>query len=124
MTKEKETKTVMIYHILPLYWQIWASLVAQLVKNLPAVQETWVRSLGWKDPLEKEMATHSSILAWKIPWTITYQAPLSMGFSRQEYWSRLPFSSPGDVPDPRIEPRSPALQADSLPSEPSGKPHS
>ena len=47
----------------------WASLVAQLVKNLPAVQETQVRSLGREDPLEKEMATHSSILAWKIPWT-------------------------------------------------------
>ena len=46
-----------------------ASLVAQLVKNLPATQETWVRSLEWKYPLEKEMATHSSILAWRIPWT-------------------------------------------------------
>ena len=46
-----------------------AILVAQLVQNLPARWETWVRSLGWKDPLEKEMATHSSILAWKIPWT-------------------------------------------------------
>ena len=45
------------------------SLVAQLVKNLPAVQETWVWSLAWKDPLEKEMATHSSILTWRIPWT-------------------------------------------------------
>ena len=44
---------------------LWASLVAQSVKNLPAVQETWVRSLGWEDALEKEMATHSSILAWK-----------------------------------------------------------
>ena len=44
------------------------SLVAQLVKNLPAVWETWVRSLGWEDPLEEEMATHSSILAWRIPW--------------------------------------------------------
>ena len=44
------------------------SLVAQTVKHLPAVQETQVRSLGWKDPLEKEMATHSSTLAWKIPW--------------------------------------------------------
>ena len=44
-----------------------ASLVAQMVKNLPAMQETQVRSLGWEDPLEKEMATHSSILAWKIP---------------------------------------------------------
>ena len=46
------------------------SLVAQMVKNLPAVQETWVRSLGWEEPLEKGMAIHSSILAWKIPWTI------------------------------------------------------
>ena len=48
----------------------WASLVAQLVKNPPAVRETWVRSLGWEDPLEKEKATHSSILAWRIPWTV------------------------------------------------------
>ena len=48
----------------------WASLVAQLVKNPPAMQETWVRSLGWKDPLEKGKATHSSILAWRIPWTV------------------------------------------------------
>ena len=45
------------------------SLVAQMVKNLPAMQETWVRSLGWEDPLEKGLATHSSILAWRIPWT-------------------------------------------------------
>ena len=47
----------------------WASLVAQMVKNLPAMQETWVRSLGWEDSLEKRMATHSSILAWRIPRT-------------------------------------------------------
>ena len=52
-----------------LWWQWWASLVAQLVKSLPAMQETWVRSQGQEDPLEKEMATHSSILAWRIPWT-------------------------------------------------------
>ena len=45
----------------------WASLVAQTVKNLPAMQETWVRSLGWEDPLEEGMATHSNILAWRIP---------------------------------------------------------
>ena len=45
----------------------WASLVAQMVKNLPSMQETWVRSLGWEDPLEKGMATHSSDLAWRIP---------------------------------------------------------
>ena len=48
----------------------WASLEAQLVKNPPAMQETWVQSLGWEDPLEKGKATHSSILAWRIPWTV------------------------------------------------------
>ena len=48
---------------------IWASPVAQRLKCLPAMQETWVRFLGWEDPLEKEMATHSSILAWRTPWT-------------------------------------------------------
>ena len=55
-------------------------------------------------------------------WTVAYQASLSMGFSRQEYWSGLPFPSPGGLPDPGIEPSSPALQADALPSEPPGKP--
>ena len=49
---------------------LWASLVAQLVKNLPAVWETWVRSLGLEDPLEKGKVTHSIILAWRIPWTV------------------------------------------------------
>ena len=49
--------------------EIGASLVAQMVNNLPAMQETWVQSLGQEDPLEKEMVTHSSILAWRIPWT-------------------------------------------------------
>ena len=47
---------------------LWASLVVQ-IKNVPAMQETWVHSLGWEDPLEKGMATHSSVLAWRIPWT-------------------------------------------------------
>jgi len=55
------------------------------------------------------------------PWTVACPTPLSMGFFRQEYCSGLPFPSPGDLPKPGIEPRSPALQADSLPSEPSGK---
>ena len=50
-------------------WRTRASLIGQLVKNPPAVQETWVRSLGWEDLLEKRKATHSSILAWRIPWT-------------------------------------------------------
>ena len=55
-------------------------------------------------------------------WIVAYQAPPSMGFSRQEYWSGLPVPSPGDLPDPGVEPRSPALQADALSSEPPGKP--
>ena len=48
---------------------VWASLVAQTIKNLPAMQKTWLQSLDQEDPLEKEMATHSSVLAWEIPWT-------------------------------------------------------
>ena len=53
-----------------LFQYSWASLVAQLVKNPPAIRETWVQSLGWEDPLEKGMATHSSILAWRVLWTV------------------------------------------------------
>ena len=60
----------------------WTSLVAQMVKNLPARQETWVPSLGGEDPLEKGMATHSSILAWKIPWTEEPGGPQSIGSQR------------------------------------------
>ena len=60
----------------------WASLVAQLVKNPPAVRETWVRSLGWEDPLEKGIATHSSILAWRIPWMEEPRRLQSMGLQR------------------------------------------
>ena len=58
------------------------------------------------------------------PWTVTHQAPPSLGFSRQEYWSGLPFPSPGDLANPGIEPRAPALQVESLPSGPPGKPPS
>ena len=59
-----------------------ASLVAQTLKNLPIMQETWVRSLGQEDPLEKGIATHSSILAWKIPWTKETGGLHSMGWQR------------------------------------------
>ena len=58
----------------------------------------------------------------ETPWTVAYRAPLSMGFSRQQYWSGLPFPSPGDLPNPGIEPGSPALHTDALVSEPPGKP--
>ena len=66
----------------------------------------------------------SHVRLFVIPWTVAHQAPLSMGFPRQEHWSGLPFPPPGDLPDPGIEPASPtspALQADSLPLEPLGK---
>ena len=68
------------------------------------------------------MKSLSRVRLFATPWTVACQAPLSMGFSRQEYWSGLPFPSPGDLPDPGIEPGSPALQADALTSEPPGKP--
>ena len=62
----------------------------------------------------------SRVRLFANPWTVAYQAPPSMGFSRQECWSGLPFPSPGDLPDPGIKPGSPALRADALPSEPLG----
>ena len=71
--------TFFLKHYLRLICLMWASLVAQLVKNPPAMRETWVRSLGWEDPLEKGKATHSSILAWRIPWTEEPGALQSLG---------------------------------------------
>ena len=68
-----------------------------------------------------EVKLLSRVRLFATPWTVTQQAPLSMGFSRQEYWNGLPFPSPGDLPHPGIEPRSTALQADALLSEPPGK---
>ena len=68
------------------------------------------------------MKSLSLVQLFATPWTVAYKAPPSMGFSRQEYWSGLPFPSPGDLPDPGIELESPALQAHALPSEPPGKP--
>ena len=75
------------------------------------------------------MNSLSRVQLFAIPWTVAHQAPLvahqappSMGFSRQGYWSGLPFPSPGDLPDPGIEPSSPVMQADALTSEPPGKP--
>ena len=69
---------------------------------------------------ESESLSRVRLLA--TPWTAVHQAPLSMEFSRQEHWSGLPFPAPGDLPNPGIKHKSPALQADSLPSEPPGKP--
>ena len=71
---------------------------------------------------EKERKLLSRVQLFVTPWTVVYQAPLTMGFSRQEYWSGQPFPSPGDLPSPGLEPRSSTLWADGLPSEPPGKP--
>ena len=69
-----------------------------------------------------EVKSLSHVRLFATPWTVAYQAPQSMEFFRQEYWSGLPFPSPGDLPDPGIKPGSPAWQSDALPSEPQGKP--
>ena len=66
------------------------------------------------------LSCFSCVRLFETLWTVVRQAPLSMGFSRPEYWSRLPCPPPGDLPNPGIQPRSPAFQADSLPSEPFG----
>ena len=71
--------------------------------------------------LKVKVKSLSRVQLFVTPWIVAYQTPPSMGFSRQECWSGLPFPSPEDLPDPGIEPGSPALQADALPSEPPGK---
>ena len=135
--------------LLFLYLQADTSLVAQMVKNLPDNTGNVGSIPGLVRFPEEEMATHSNILAWEIPWTeepdglqymgsqrvrhdwatelteltpvtpwtVACQGPLFIGFSRQKYWSGLSFPSPGDLPNPAIEPWSPALQADSLLTE-------
>ena len=87
----------------------------------------WKRSvfipIPKKQSERKKVKSLSHVQLFATLWTVAYQAPLSMGFPRQEYWSGLSFPSPEDLPDPGIEPRSPALRADSLLSEPPGKPY-
>ena len=87
------------------YLEVWTSQVVLVVKILTLT----LKSL-------------SRVRLFVTPWTVAYQALPSMEFSRQEYWSGLPFPSPEDLPNPRIEPGSPKFQADALPSEPPGKP--
>ena len=77
----------MIYSFSINYLLPGASLVAQMVKNLPEMRETWVQSLGWEDPLEEGMATYYSILAWEIPWTKEPGGLQSMGL--QKSWTQL-----------------------------------
>ena len=71
------------------WWLLWASLVAQAVKNTTAMMDTWIRSLGWEDPLEKGTSTHSSILARRIPWTEEPGSLQSMGSQSQTQLSNF-----------------------------------
>ena len=93
-----------------------------LWKNL--MRRQGLRPIGSCEVLKSkcESVSCSVCLTLATPWTVAHQAPLSVEFSRQEYWSGLPCPSPGDLPGPGVEPGSPALQADPLPSKPPGKP--
>ena len=108
-------------------WIHWASLPLGLPEHLDFWDEhpeSWTHVEYHPQPqsCSENYKWSCSVSDSVTPWTIAYQAPPSLGFSGQEYWSGLPFPSPGDLPDPGIEPGSPALWADALPSEPLGKP--
>ena len=79
------TTSTKMFHLTTASEHTAASLVAQRLKHLPAMRETWVQSLSWEDPLEKEMATHSSTLAWKIPWMEEPGRLQSMGLQRARH---------------------------------------
>ena len=107
-------------------------LAAGLLNQSPCEQNLEICIFNWlsrrffyqlvyEKKVKVKLLGHVQLFA--TPWTVAYQAPQSMEFSRQEYWSGLPFPSPGDLLDPGIESRSPTLQADALPSEPPGKPY-
>ena len=102
----------------PLNTQVFFLIVNTAVLHLPRWVEPMSSEELWTQKRKKEKKGNTkSCPILVFPWTIARQAPLSMGFSRQEYWSGLPFPSPGELPDPGTEPRSPALQADTLPTE-------
>ena len=97
----------------------WECLYNYLMHHCCLPVTTLLLTFLWKwKKMKVKMLSHVRLFA--TPWAVAHQAPPSMGFSRQEYWSELPFLSPGDLPDPGIEPRSPALWADALTSEPPG----
>ena len=116
------------------YLQIWRSLVLWVGERVSAGAATSLRlpvgghlpwgkgklaQLGGREKVKVKSLSRVRLFA--VPWTVAHQAPLSMGLRRHEYWSGLPFPSPGDHPDPGIKPGSPTLQADALPSELPGK---
>ena len=122
---------IIIIHDYSKYRKIISSWKSNSLNPTDSKKSKWMLGRKWK----KSIGKWNCIYPWKVkvkslshvwlfatPWTVAHQARLSIEFSRQEYWSGLPFPSPGDLPDAGIEPRFPALQADTLPSEPPGKP--
>ena len=113
----------MIFHVLSS--NMVASLLVQCQKiflqRWRCRFNLWVRKIPWR---KVKVKSFSRVQLFATSWTRAYGASPSMGFSRQEYWSGLPFPSPGDLPDPGIKPGSAALEADALTSEPPGKPKS
>ena len=130
----------MFLHTSELFLGLRLLLADKVFLLIKSIYHFWLHLVSWKvnesHPMYTlETITHSNLSShchkvklisrvqlFAIPWTVAYEAPPSMAFSRQGYWSGLPFPSPGDLPNTGIEPSSPALQADSLPSEPLGKP--
>ena len=101
---------------------MWSTFFFNTGQAISTVYEMWQRLIKCLRLLKVKVKSLSHVQLFATPWTVAYQAPPSMEFSRQEYLSGLPFPSPGDLPNPGIEPRSPTLEADALTSEPPGKP--
>ena len=100
-------------------WSVWElSSWTRDQAHTPALEAWSLTHWTTRESEKVKVKSFSHVQLFGTPWTITYQAPQSVGFSRPEYWSGMPFPSPGDLPDQGIEPGSPTLQADSLPSEP------
>ena len=127
---------ILRYHIIENQTPHWCDGILNYNKlkscNIPSSRLQYMREMVAKKVVfacflnygseEEEVKLLSCVWLFVTPWTVAHQAPPSMGFSRQEYWSGLPFPFLGDLPDPGIESRSPTLQADALTSEPPGKP--
>ena len=107
-------------HLLISWLQSQSAVILESRKKKP-VTDFFVSPSICHEMMGSEVKSLSRVRLFATPWTVAYQAPPSLGFSWQEYWSGLPFPSPGDLPNPEIEPGSPVLQADALPSEPPGK---
>ena len=127
---DRSTPGLLVHHQLSEFTQSHVHRVGDAIQpshplSLPS-QNIWIRFYSFIAKYLQlpfyVLKSLSPVRLFVTPWTVAYQASPPLGFSKQAYWSGLPVPSPGDLPDPGIEPRSPALQADALPSEPPGKP--